>query len=288
MRASVRWVGSGRRHTPSVAEHTVEPRIWQSFVALGDSFTEGLYDVGPDGSMRGWADRVAERLARDAAGFRYANLAIRGRRMHQIRDEQVPYALGMRPQLVSLAGGVNDILRPRVDLGTMTTDLVESVAALRGGGAEVLLFRIGDPSRRYWVVRGLLPRILALNAAVDHAASAFGCRVVDLWSPRIFDDHRVWSDDRLHLNSAGHARVAGAVLELLGYDSGAWRQLLPEQHPVPVLRSLRSDAAWARQHFAPWVARRLTGRSIGEGLPPKRPVLEPYGVPGVVHETAAG
>jgi hypothetical protein len=123
---------------------------------------------------------------------------------------------------------------------------------------------------------------------VDHAATAFGCRVVDLWSPRIFDDHRVWSDDRLHLNSEGHARVAGAVLELLGYDAGAWRALLPEQHPTPVLRSLRSDAAWARQHFAPWVARRVAGRSTGEGLPPKRPMLEPYDVPGGLRESAAG
>jgi hypothetical protein len=30
--------------------------MYETFVALGDSFTEGLDDVRPDGSYRGWAD----------------------------------------------------------------------------------------------------------------------------------------------------------------------------------------------------------------------------------------
>ena len=60
-------------------------RDWRRFVALGDSFTEGLMDeVGPDGRHRGWADRVAEALAARASaegadGIEYANLAVRGR-----------------------------------------------------------------------------------------------------------------------------------------------------------------------------------------------------------------
>jgi lysophospholipase L1-like esterase len=50
----------------------------RSFVALGDSFTEGVGDPYPDGTFRGWADRFAAQLAAASPGLRYANLAIRG------------------------------------------------------------------------------------------------------------------------------------------------------------------------------------------------------------------
>ena len=33
------------------------------YVAIGDSFTEGVGDEYPDGTPRGWADRLAEKLA---------------------------------------------------------------------------------------------------------------------------------------------------------------------------------------------------------------------------------
>lgn len=38
------------------------PHTWSRFVAVGDSFTEGLEDPGTDGRHRGWADRLAEQL----------------------------------------------------------------------------------------------------------------------------------------------------------------------------------------------------------------------------------
>jgi hypothetical protein len=57
---------------------------YSSFVAVGDSFTEGMSDWRADGSPRGWADLVAARLALDTPGFRYANLAVRGNLVRQI------------------------------------------------------------------------------------------------------------------------------------------------------------------------------------------------------------
>ncbi|GAA2905465.1 hypothetical protein GCM10020220_113400 [Nonomuraea rubra] len=80
-------------------------RHYKSFVALGDSFTEGLNDPGPDGHYRGWADRVAERLAADDPSFRYANLAVRGKLLDQIVAEQVPLAVDMAPDLISFCAG---------------------------------------------------------------------------------------------------------------------------------------------------------------------------------------
>src|ERR1700691_744213 len=86
-----------------------------SFVAIGDSFTEGLNDAAPGGGFRGWADRLAVLLAAGYPGFRYANLAVRGKLLREIVAEQVPAAAALAPGLVSLGGGGNDILRPGVD-----------------------------------------------------------------------------------------------------------------------------------------------------------------------------
>src|SRR5450756_2886692 len=90
-----------------------------SFVALGDSFTEGLSDPVPGGGYRGWADRFAGQLAAEYPGLRYANLAVQGKVLREIVAEQVPAAVSMSPGLVSIAGGGNDILRPGADLDTL-------------------------------------------------------------------------------------------------------------------------------------------------------------------------
>ena len=85
------------------------------YVAIGDSFTEGVGDELPDGSVRGWADLVAKGWA-DGTGrpIEYANLAIRGKLIWPIVDEQLERALALRPTHGSFNGGGNDMLRPRL------------------------------------------------------------------------------------------------------------------------------------------------------------------------------
>src|SRR5699024_1774849 len=95
-----------------------------SYVAVGDSFSEGLMDPDPHGEdrYRGWADRLALMLTESAVGspdVSYANLAIRGRLLDRIIDEQIPRALEIRPDLVSLCAGGNDCLRPKADIDAL-------------------------------------------------------------------------------------------------------------------------------------------------------------------------
>src|SRR4030095_10553403 len=118
---------------------------WRSFVAMGDSFTEGMNDAYPDGTYRGWAELGAARLAVDAGpDFGYANLAVRGRLLNRVVAEQLGPALAMKPDLVSFAAGGNDVLRPRVDPAALVRGLDPVIGRLRAAGADVILFRFAD------------------------------------------------------------------------------------------------------------------------------------------------
>ena len=112
------------------------------YVALGDSFTEGVGDHDADrpNGVRGWADRVAEVLAEQADPFGYANLAIRGRKMAGVLAEQVEPAVALEPDLVTIYAGANDILRPKVDIDTIVAAYDEGVGRLASTGARVLMF----------------------------------------------------------------------------------------------------------------------------------------------------
>ena len=247
--------------------------VIETFVAIGDSFTEGLEDHAPDGRLRGWADMVATALDAQRPGFRYANLAIRGKLLAEVVAEQLPRAVELAPDLVSLAAGGNDILRG-ADVDTLAADFEPAVAKLQAAGCRVLIFTGFDP-RMFPVLRLLRGRIAAYNMHLRGIADDYGCDLVDLWSMRALKDPRAWSPDRLHLTTVGHQHVAQRTGETLGI-------LFPATAPGPLpwlrppwLAARRQDARWAREYAGPWLRRRLTGASSGDGVPPKRPDLLP-------------
>jgi len=252
-----------------------------TFVAIGDSFTEGLNDPGAGGEFRGWADRVAGALAAHRPGFRYANLAIRGKLLGQIVAEQVPRAVELAPDLVTLAAGGNDILRG-ADVDELACLFGPAVAKLQAEGCRVLIFTGFDP-RMFPVIRLLRGRIAAYNMHLRGIADDYRCDLVDLWSMRALKDGRAWSPDRLHLTTEGHRRVALRTCDVLGAPvPGDWRVPLSPVRRDPDqadgtrwLAARRQDARWVREYAAPWVRRRLRGTSSGDGLPPKRPDLLP-------------
>ncbi|MCX4749847.1 SGNH/GDSL hydrolase family protein [Kitasatospora sp. NBC_01287] len=261
-------------------DQTTAPTRFSSYLALGDSFTEGMCDeLGPDGHYRGWADRLAAALASEVDGgdFRYANLAVRGKLIGQICAEQLAPAESAGAELVTLAGGLNDVLRPGCDIAEVRARLGSAAERLLATGAVVVLFTSTDPTRRMAGGARLLPAITRLKAFVEELGEHPRVAVVDLFSARCFDDRRLWAEDRLHLSPEGHRRVAEAVLQALGRPPAFdWRAPLPPAPPVGRLAVLRADLRWLRIHLLPWLGRRLTGRSSGDGRPPKRPELLPY------------
>ena len=251
------------------------PRF-RSFVALGDSFTEGMVDELPDGTLRGWADLVAERLSRDEPGFRYANLAVRGRLVRHISTDQVPTALRMGADLVSLAAGLNDVGRPGCDIDAICEQLEQCAARLTAAGATVVMFQSIDFTYRMPSLRRFVPRVLRLVEAVERMRERYGVVVVDLSVERAFDDPRLWAPDRVHLATEGHRRIAEAVLEALGRRPAFdWRAPLPPRRKPWVVARMWNNVVWTLRFLAPWIKRRMTGASSGDGMSPKRPELAP-------------
>lgn len=248
------------------------------YVALGDSFTEGVGDPddGRPNGLRGWADRVAEVLATQpgAEDFGYANLAIRGRKLQQITDEQIEPALALAPDLISIHAGANDVLRPKVDLDDLAAHYDAAVGRLSESGAQVILFTIFDPggSGIYGALRG---RMAIFNEWVREISERHQTTLVDMWRMRDGDHAEVFDSDRMHLNSYGHQYISFAVLDALGIDHAV--EPLPRPTLPELSRRERLDAnlTWTREFLGPWIHRRLTGRSSGDTVSVKRPELGP-------------
>jgi lysophospholipase L1-like esterase len=256
-----------------------QPSI-RSFAALGDSFTEGMNDYGPDGEAIGWADRVAQVLAAQVPDFRYANLAIRGKLVRHVVEEQIDPAIELAPDLVSIAAGGNDLLRG-ADVDELAALFDSGIARLRAAGFRVLICTGFDPVA-FPIIRLLRGRIAAYNMHLRAIADDRGCDLVDLWSMRVLCDPRAWSDDRLHLTAEGHRRVALRTCEVLGLlADDDWRVplALPTAPAIGWFAARGKDVRWAKQYAMPWVNRRLRHTSSGDGRPPKRPELLPVGEP---------
>ena len=265
-------------------------RVWTRYVAIGDSFTEGMSDADPTrpGSYVGWADRLAHHL--DAVAeeehlpFGYANLAVRGRKLDDVVGPQLDAALGMTPDLVSMVGGGNDLLRPSVDLDRLATRLEEAAVRIRQSGADVLLATPTD-TRDAGIFKALRGRHAVHTANIFTIAHRHGCHVVNLWGMAALRDWRMWADDRIHLTSEGHRRVALAALTALGHrtDLADWTTPLPPAERTARREELRGHADWARVHARPWVQRRMRGESSGDRVVAKRPELvyfrDPEGEP---------
>src|SRR5205823_5122252 len=101
-----------------------------------------------------------------------------------------------------------------------------------------------------------------------------------------------WSADRLHLTPESHRQIAERAAMALGMGPDAAG---PPVAPPPIVWSRpaaakrdrgawraarREDYHWAREHFGPWVGRRLRGTSSGDGRTAKRPGLAPVDLPG--------
>ena len=264
--------------TPYIANEGSHP--WRRFVAVGDSFTEGIGDPDPNapGGNRGWADRVAEVLAAQVDDFAYANLAVRGKLIAQIVADQVEPAVALRPDLISICAGGNDVIRPGTDPDDIASQLDDAVSRLASTGAAIILFT-GIDTGFTPVFRRVRGKVAIYNENVRAIADRHDCIVADQWALKTVQDTRFFDDDRLHYNALGHHEVARMVLRALNVPNSL-QAMQPDPLPMRTWRAARAeDLGWAREHLVPWVLRRLRHQSSGDNLAAKRPDPSPVFLP---------
>lgn len=190
------------------------------YVAIGDSFTEGVGDDLPDGRVRGWADLVAQGWA-DGSGepIEYANLAIRGRLVWPIVHEQLEPALALKPTHLSFNGGGNDMLRPRTSIAHVVAAFDHVLRRCDEEGVQLIVLSGANPSAQLPLARMIQRRGDLLSAAVVARLQSRPDVVRALnWPDRELSTPGYWSEDRLHMNARGHHRVAARVLTALGVE----------------------------------------------------------------------
>lgn len=250
------------------------------YAAIGDSFTEGVGDRLDDGSMRGWADLVAAGLAQSSdEPVLYSNLAIRGRLIAPIVEDQLEAALALdpKPTLMTFNGGGNDMMRPGFGVERVMEYAARVADRCEEEGVALLVLSGGDPTLR--LPRGSTIKRRGdefLEATREFAQSRPEITFVDNWSDQELRRGPYWAPDRLHLNPLGHSRVAARVLTALGVPTELPHAGSAEAPPAgPV-----AEARYYATYVLPWLARRVTRRSSGDGRSPKHPhwsAIDPVG-----------
>lgn len=251
--------------------------LFHRYVALGDSGTEGIGDdPHPDGSERGWADRLAKVLAERNPDLLYANLAVRGRKVAEVHEQQLAPALALEPDLATVVAGTNDILRRRFDLDASLLHIEAMLRSLCATGSVVVTATFPDLSGLVPAARLVRGRLRMFNEGLRGIAAVTGSLLVEAEEFPVLADPVMWCPDRLHLSPEGHRSLAWATARTLGLAGDSARPAVVAEASARRRRRLQEDLLWGRSFLLPWIGRRLTGRSSGDGRYAKRPDLQPF------------
>jgi lysophospholipase L1-like esterase len=243
---------------------------YKRLIVCGDSYSEGMSDEMINGQYRGWADRIADVMAKEVADFTYVNLAVRGKLLKQVIDDQLPVAINYvtgPDTLLTFHAGANDALRPNYKPSVALAMYESAVRRAAATGATLMVFtvleRTGNTGRGadVWAAR-----FGEFNKIVRKVGTEVGAIIIDANNETFFSDNRFLAFDRLHLNAEGHHRVAQALLEKLGYPfDPSWREPLPPAPKVSWFSRRISSTIWFISFALPWIRRRIRGKSSGDG-----------------------
>lgn len=250
---------------------------YSRYVALGDSQTEGLWDGDDEAGLAGFADRLAVMVGAHCPDLRYANLAIRGNQIRNVLVEQLPRALDMGADLITVCIGMNDVTRPGTGFDHALGRLDDLHSRLADSGATVVTTTFPDVAKILPIGRVLSTRVERINHDIRRAAGRYGFRLVDLYRAESMTQPGTWSMDRVHGSPRGHELFAAAAAEALGLPGSShdWAAQGPEARGPSVRTRARSQVLWTQNMLMPWLWRHLRGQSSGDGRMPRRPTLEP-------------
>jgi lysophospholipase L1-like esterase len=199
-----------------------------AYAALGDSFTAGRESV----IGQRWADRLASGLRQVNPDLVYENLAVDGADSAEVL-EQVPAATALRPDLVTVICGANDVLLTvRPDVEGYEERFARILEALREALPEAAIVTGTAPES--WHFMDLRPRTRkriadateALNEATRRIAAAHDqVLCLPVAGHPALEDPANYAADGLHASQRGHeliARETGRALhEAFGIEIGS-------------------------------------------------------------------
>jgi lysophospholipase L1-like esterase len=188
---------------------------WTRVVGVGDSVVAGIGDPVDGYADASWLDQVVGLLGPDAMAV---NLGVVGLRSAAIRETQLETAVALRPDLVALSAGGNDMFARDFDPEAVADDLDHMVRVFRRVGADVLMFGFYDIGHLLAIPPAVRDRLSANNrvlaAITVSVARRHGAIHID-------NSHRqvaanLMSADGVHFNRRGHSHIAHTVAEVLG------------------------------------------------------------------------
>lgn len=235
-----------------------------------------MTDEMVDGKYRGWADRVADVMAQAHADFTYVNLAVRGKLLGQVVEDQIPTALAFvtgSDTVVSFHAGANDAIRPGYQSSIVIPLYQEAVRLIAQSGATIILFTVLEDTGNKGKGSEIWQRRFSeFNRGVRAVGAEVCAIIVDANEESFLSDRRFLAFDRLHLNEIGHDRCAQAVLEQLDLPfNPGWRTPLPPAKKTPWIVEKGVTVAWFFVFALPWILRRIQGKSSGDGRSAKYP-----------------
>ncbi|PED53375.1 lipase [Bacillus anthracis] len=190
--------------------------MWKRFVAIGDSFTEGIGDEVEGIALKSWVDHFVELCAFD---IEYANFAKRGLVTNEIRSQQLEKALTFKPDLVSLIAGANDVLKGRWNHQAYKNDMEFMIDKLSKTDADIIIANLPDFTVRLPFSsekkQKLKEQLLEANEVILSLSREYKLHYIDFWNNHLVNDNMLWSTDFIHPNSKGYVKVAELIFNSL-------------------------------------------------------------------------
>ncbi|MBI3151732.1 MAG: SGNH/GDSL hydrolase family protein [Chloroflexi bacterium] len=197
---------------------------WKHYVAIGDSFTEGIGDPVDGFQSIGCMERLAQILQKSNPDFQFTNLAKRGLMISEIRQGQLVHALKLKPDFVSIVAGANDIMKGRFEAQNFENELrglyestVKTGALVSSGNIPFFPFikTLEAP-----VQTRLNRQIEKANSIIQNLADEYKIILVNANAHGDDFDENDWSTDFVHLNARGYFKFTDVIIQTLEKHTG--------------------------------------------------------------------
>jgi lysophospholipase L1-like esterase len=186
------------------------------YVALGDSLVEG---VGASHPNNNFVSKLSQLLSKDYQ-VKTINLGKNGSTSSDLLEKQIPEVLKIKPNLVTLTIGANDIRRNH-SIKTFSHNLNIILNLLKSTDSQIAITTLPDiakvpaiPKILKWYVRY---RTLQFNKIIESVAQDNQLIVCDLYHPSrlLANFDRYIAEDNLHLSDEGYNLWANYLFGIL-------------------------------------------------------------------------